>query len=124
MKRILAAVVLIVLVIGFYITGYLFVDSTCETAKELLSDCVMAYENEDDVNNRISKLENFWNKKESVLSIFINHGSIDEIELAIESLSVQSKYPKNQMFFEHSGNIKILLHQIMEDTKIGMHSIL
>ena len=124
MKRLIAAAVLIAFVIGIYITGYIFVDKTCNTAKTLLSDCVVAYKEQENIEQTITELKGFWGRKESLLSVFINHGSIDEIELSIESLLAQSKYKENPMFYEISSNLKILLHQIMEDTAIGMHSII
>ena len=124
MKRLIAAGVLIVLVIGIYISSYFYIDRVCEETEKLLNECVSAYNNNQKIETNITELENYWSSKEKVLSIILNHNSIDEIESAIESLSVHSKYPQNEMFYEYSSTINILLHQIMEDTVPSTHSIL
>lgn len=124
MKRLIAAVVLIILVTGIYISSYFYIDRVCEETEKLLNECVSAYNNNQKIETNITELENYWSNKEKVLSIILNHNSIDEIELAIESLSVHSKYPQNEMFYEYSSTIDILLHQIMEDTVPSAHSIL
>ena len=124
MRRLLAAAVLIVLVAVIYATGYFYIDNTCEKTDEILKECVIAYTNGENVELLTTKLENYWSKKERTLSIFMNHNDIDEVELAIENLTVHSKYKGNEMFYEYSSTIDILLHQIMEDTAFGMHSII
>ena len=124
MKRLIAAAVLFVLVTAIYFTGYLFINSTCKKTDTLLKECVTSYKNGENVNLYTTKLENFWESREKLLSVFMNHNDIDEIELAIESLTVHSKYKENEMFYEYSATIDMLLHQIMEDTAFGVHSIL
>lgn len=124
MKRLIAAVVLIISVAVIYSVGYFYIDATCEKTDTLLNECVSAYKEGENVNLYTVKLENYWSEKEKTLSVFMNHNSIDEIELAIENLAVHSRYKENEMFYEYSATIKILLHQIMEDTAFGMHSIL
>ena len=48
---------------------------------------------------------------------------IDEIELAISTLTVYAKEKDNILFYEYADTIEILLHQIVEETKITTHSI-
>lgn len=124
MKRLFVSGILFILVIVSYISGYFYIDNTCKEADSLLEECITAYRNGEDVEEYSDRLEEFWSNKESILSVFTNHASIDEIELAIYSLSVHSNYPDNAMFYEYSGTVKTLLHQIIEDTVPGMHSIL
>lgn len=124
MKRLIAAAVLTVLIIGIYLTGFFYINHTCEETKTLIEDCVSSYEKNDNTELYTQKLQNYWSGKERMLSVFTNHKVIDDIELAIESLSVHSKFPKNNMFYEYSSTLKTLLHQLMEDTVPSMHSIL
>ena len=124
MRRLIAAAVLIVFVIAIYLTGYLYIDATCEKAEKLVGDCVAAYEKNENIEFHTKKLEKYWSGKEKMLSVFTNHSVIDEIELTIESLSMHSKYPDNEMFYEYSSTLKILFHQLMEDTTPSAHSIL
>ena len=124
MKRLIAAAILIVFVIGTYVTSYFYIDNTCKKTNELLKNCVTAYEKGEDVKTHTKKLEIYWSSKENSLSVIMNHASMDEIELTIEALSVHGNYPQNEMFFEYSNTLSLLLHQLMEDTAFGMHSIL
>lgn len=124
MKRIIAAVVLIVFIVGIYLTGYFYIGFTCKETEKKIEACVAAYKEQEDIKRHITNLEKYWSSKEKLLSVFTNHAAIDEIELAIESLSVHSKYPDNEMFYEYSTTLKTYIHQIMEDTKPGMHSIM
>ena len=124
MKRLIAATVLTVIVLTTYISSYFYIDAVCEKTNRMLDSCIEAYKDENDVVAKTEKLRKYWGKKEKVLSIFINHDDIDKIEIEIESLSAHSKYPKNEMFYEHSNVISKLLHQIMEDTVPTTHSVL
>ena len=74
-------------------------------------------------NKKVEELEKFWGEKEKLLSVFANHSEIDEIELAIYSLKVYSETSDNEIFYEYSGTVKTLLHQLLEDTIPSVHSI-
>lgn len=124
MKRIIAAAALVVFIIGIYVTGYLYIDFTCKETEKLVEECIAAYERKEDIKSHTADLEKYWSSKEKLLSVFTNHAAIDEIELAIESLAVHSKYPDNEMFYEYSSTLKMYIHQMMEDTKPGVHSIM
>ena len=124
MKRIIAAAVLMVFIISSYLGGYFYIKKTCEDTEKIVKECVSAYEEQKNIKLYTTKLENYWSSKEKILSVVTNHNAIDEVEHAIESLTVHSKYPQNQMFYEYSSTLEILLHQIMEDTAFGMHSIM
>ena len=62
-------------------------------------------------------------EKEKILSFFVNHELIDKIELAISNLHLHSKFKENYMFYESCDTVKILLHQVIEDTKLTTHSV-
>lgn len=123
MKRLIAAGILFVLVITAYVYGYLYIENTCKTAKKFLKDCVSVYAKSDDATDKAEKLEQYWSSKENGLSIFANHSEIDEIELAISSLKIYSNTKENEIFYEYSGTVETLIHQLLEDTKPTIHSI-
>ena len=124
MKRLLAAVVLFCLILSAYLSGYFYIKQTCNQANELLSDCIKEYELKNSAVESAERLENFWQKKEKLLSVFANHTEIDEIELTISTLKVYSSTDDKVHFSEYSGNVKILLHQLHEDIIPSIHSIL
>lgn len=123
MKRLIAAGVLLIFLTTAYFTGYFYISKTCEEANKLLTECVLAYENNDNAEEKTKKMEEFWSKKEKTLSIFTNHSSIDNIELSIHSLLIYSSSSQKDLFREYSGRVKTQLHQLMEDTVPGAHSI-
>lgn len=123
MKRIIAAAILLVFVGAAYFSAYFYISKTCEQARDLLDTCVAEYSDKGNAKQAAENLENFWSEKESPLSIFANHQSIDDIELAIYTLLDYSDTEENEIFYEYSGTVKTLLHQLMEDTKPGIHSI-
>lgn len=123
MKRLIPAAILFVLVITAYITSLLYITNSCDKTKALLDISVTAYKENKTAQKEAKEIENFWNKKEPLLSVFVNHDRIDDIETAISLLNVYAKMPDNDLFYEYADNVKILIHQIMEDTKFTMHSI-
>ncbi|MBR7133151.1 MAG: DUF4363 family protein [Clostridia bacterium] len=123
MKRLIAATVLFILVITAYFTAYISIKNACEQANILLEDCVSAYDKNGNGKQEAEKLEKLWSEKENLLSFFANHQSIDDIELAIYTLLDYSDTNENEIFYEYSGTVKTLLHQLMEDTRPGIHSI-
>lgn len=123
MRRLIAAAALSVIIITSYFTGSYIINDACRKANEKLEEVVNVYETDKDATNKAKELEDYWSKKEKHLSFIANHSTIDDIELAISSLVVYSSTPDNKIFYEYSGNVKTLLHQLIEDTKASVHSI-
>ncbi len=123
MKRLIAAGILFVLVLAAYLTGHFYIKNTCDTAKELLNECISAYETQNEAGVQAENLKKYWAKKEKPLSFFVNHSEIDEIELAISTLKIYSVTESKELFSEYSGMVKTLLHQLVEDSVPNIHSI-
>lgn len=123
MKRLIAAGILFLFVISAYIYGYLYIDTACDTANKYLKKCISVYDKGENAEPTAEKLEKYWASKEKGLSFFANHADIDQIELAINSLKTYSNTKNNEIFYEYSGTVHTLLHQLMEDTTPNIHSI-
>ncbi len=123
MKRLIIAAILFVLVIATYLASLFYITNSCDTARAMVESAVKVYTEKETAEKDAKELENFWNKKEPLLSVFVNHDRIDDIETAISLMNVYAKIPKNDLFYEYADNVKVLIHQIMEDTKFTMHSI-
>ncbi len=123
MKRSIAAIILLIFVISAYLFNYNYIKRTCNTANQKLENCIEAYKNDEDATKKARELERYWSEKEAFLSFFANHEMIDEIELAISSITVYTDTQNNAIFYEYSGTVKTLLHQMLEDTRPSMHSI-
>lgn len=123
MKRLISAGILFIFVIAAYSVSLWYITDACKETKVLIEDCENAYKNGGDAYDKAEELKKLWDKKESTLSFFVTHDSIDEIELAISELCVYSKAEEENDFKERIENIKMLLHQISEDTSFSVHSI-
>ena len=123
MKRLIIAALLFVLVIATYLSSLYYITNSCDEAKNLLETSVLVYKTQKTAENEAQNLKKYWDKKEKLLSVFVNHDRIDDIEKAISLLNVYAKTKDNQLFYEYADNVKVLIHQIIEDTKFSMHSI-
>ena len=123
MKRLIIAAVLFVLVIITYLSSLYYINKSCKTARNLLDNSVTVYKSQHTAEPEAQKLEKYWDQKEKTLSVFVNHDRIDDIEKAISLLNVYAKSKDNELFYEYAENVKVLIHQIMEDTKVSMHSV-
>ena len=122
MKRLIAAGILLAAVITAYIMSFAYITKTCDETKELVLHCEDAY-NKGEAQKYAEELSNLWDEKESALSFFMNHNRIDDIELEISSLLLYSESKDEILFYEHIETLKMLLHQVKEDTRISIHSI-
>lgn len=123
MKRLIPAGVLLCFVIAVYLFSFNYINKSCNKTLNLLNETTETYKTGETAEKSAKKLKKYWDKEEIVLSLFINHNHIDDIEKAISSLNVYAKEKNNVIFYEYADEIKILLHQIIEDSKIGAHSI-
>lgn len=124
MKRLIAAGILLAFVAISYFSAKTYITHTCDGAKELLKDCIEAYDSGEGAEKQAKKLNDYWSHHEHPLSVFANHERIDEIELAISTLAVYSSTSEKEIFHEYSGTVETLLHQLLEDTLPSAHSIL
>lgn len=122
MKRLIAAGILLAAVIAAYVSSFMYITKTCDETKEIILRCEKAY-NEGEAYKYAEELNNLWDEKEKALSFFMNHDRIDDIELEISSLLLYSKTKEEILFYEHIETLKMLLHQVKEDTRISVHSI-
>jgi hypothetical protein len=123
MRRLIPASIIFALVILTYFFSTKYITKSCESTTKLLQKSVEAYKENHTAEKETEKIKKFWQKEEKTLSFFVNHEHIDEIELAISTLNVYAKEKDNVLFYEYADTIKVLLHQIVEETKITTHSI-
>lgn len=123
MKRVIIAAVLLAVCVISYFVSELYIDSVANKTRELLSECVSAYESGGDAGEKAEKLKKYWSDNENGLSFFVNHNMIDDVELTIEVLAEYSKTNEKEIFKEYSKTVEILIHQLLEDTSATIHSI-
>lgn len=124
MKRLIAAGVLIIVISIIHLSGNIYIKNVIKETDVLLQKCIEEYKNEQHPEKAAKQLKEYWGDREGYLSVFAHHDDIDKIELAIDTLSVYSKTENSEIFYEYSGTVKTLLHQLKEDNSLSMHSIL
>ena len=124
MKRLIAAAVIAAIVAVIHFTGNIYIKNVIKECNVQLETIVADYKKDISPKENAEKLRKYWGENEDFLSIFARHDNIDEIELAIDTLAVYSDTKDSEIFYEYSGTVKTLLHQLYEDNSFSMHSIL
>lgn len=124
MKRLIAAAIIAAIVAVIHFTGNIYIKNVIKECNVQLETIVADYKRDISPKENAEKLRKYWGEKEDFLSVFARHDNIDEIELAIDTLAVYSETKDSEIFYEYSGTVKCLLHQLYEDNSFSMHSIL
>lgn len=123
MKRIIPATIILLIIFLGYIGSYIYVNNICNTVNQKIENCIKEYEEIGNAKNDAFKLKKYWDKKEKILSFFVNHNMIDEVEMTISKINLYSEFENNYIFYDSCNTAQTLLHQIIEDTKISAHSV-
>lgn len=125
MKSVISALLIFIFIIITAVSSIIYVD---RTTKEMLQ---IVYKNEIYFSNsqwreadaEILKLEKLWNKKRSVLSVFINHTILTEVDTTVAKLKNATKMQENIDFFYESTNLALILLNINQQQKISIENI-
>ncbi len=123
MKRLIPAGILLLLVILSYALSLTYITKSCDKTKDLINQSIEIYSQNKTAENKTKEIKEYWQKEEKMLSFFVNHTHIDKIEQAISTLNIYAKEEDNVLFYEYADLIKVMLHQIEEETRITVHSI-
>ena len=124
MKRLIAAAVLTAIVAAIHFSGNVYIKKVIKESNNLVEICIEDYKKDISPKSHADELKKYWGDNEDYLSIFARHDNVDEIELAIDTLAVYAETKDSEIFYEYSGTVKTLLHQLYEDNSFSMHSIL
>ncbi len=123
MKRIIPAILILTIILASYFGSYIYINNVCDTVHKGIEECIKEYNEHGTAKADANWLKNYWDEKERVLSFFVNHAMIDEVEMSISNIKLHSGFKDNYMFYDSCDTAKTLLHQILEDTKISAHSV-
>ncbi len=125
MKRVIAAIVLILVVAGFCIFNVVYIENSYNDLKSDIDGIKESYSSEsvEAAQKKAAEFEEKWVKKEDNLSVFVNHDIIDELGVSISKLSIYAPF-NEELFLAECKEIEIGLLHMLNDTKINMHSLL
>ncbi|MEG2396269.1 MAG: DUF4363 family protein [Oscillospiraceae bacterium] len=116
MNRIITSIVLIGLSCFLAIFGYFNLKSICEDEIINVKEIITAIEETDDdkIKKAVENTTAFWNKKNKLMGIYINHSEMDEIQINIKSLDDLCKSKDYEELLEISYNSIYHLEHIGE----------
>lgn len=124
MKRIIAAGVLGVIIAVCCIANTVYIKRSygelTEDINLLKKEYSVSYES---AAEKAEKFEEKWVKKEALLSIFANHGIVDEIGVSISKLPIYARFKSDDMFLSECRSIELELTHMLKDTQITTHSV-
>ncbi len=125
MKRLVTAIILIIVITALCIGVNLLVSHEIKEVRQMVNQCRDYVEKKDSVQagKTADTLVKVWEKREAMLSPFINHEKIDEIALEIAGLAANIKAGNEAVLLRDAQTLLTLLHQLEEDEKINLHSI-
>ncbi len=125
MKRLITAIVLIIVITVLCIGLNILVARQVGEVRRMVNDCkeLMAKKDIAQAQKTADALVKLWERREALLSPFINHEKIDEITLAVTNLAANIKAGNEAVFLSDAEKILTLLHQLGEDERISLHSI-
>lgn len=114
MKRIIPAVIILIFTVSLCICSHTLVDRACDATQSDIND----YR-----NNSISgeKLDQLWQKRKEKMSLFVNHGFLDDVTIYIGQLTAYDN--QSSEHFDHTfKNIQTVLSMIKEEQQLAAHS--
>lgn len=114
MKRLIAAALLLLFIIGANVAGFKITDKYFEEMENRLSACENEYRNgnKKSAAEMAADLEDFWHESEKVLIIFLNRYSVDEIAETANRLRSFAKSGDDTMFYCEAAVCRYLLEDM------------
>ncbi len=121
MSRIIAAVILILLLTGLCISDRIVINHSYNSLNEYIIECENAVDSKD--NKEIAgKLKKEFETKEGLLSVYVNHDTLDEISESVARLETLAGVSRAD-YLSECASIKLKLEYIKKDSGINLHSI-
>ena len=122
MSRIIAAVVLVLLMLGFCISDRIVINNACEDLYEKTLECENSVVNGEKAKEAAKELNREFTDTEGLLSVYVNHDILDEIAESAARLEVLSGRSEVD-FLSECAFIKLKLEYIKKDSGVNLHSI-
>ena len=126
MKTFLISLLALFCLIGGILTYSAYLTRTEKgIVKEIseISDCVYNQKWKD-AENKTRKLIENWEKTEKILSMFNDHGDLDEITLAISDMKESVSNQDEEHSYKAIAEIKILLERLKKNEEFSIENVL
>lgn len=122
MRRIIAAAVILLFVVGVSLCGGFIINkNTNEIEKQISEIQKNAFT---DTKGKAEEFFYFWEEKREIMSIFVNHEEIDEIgKVAARMVSAERSHNSTDLF-EAANEILYIVRGLKEDETFSLYTLL
>lgn len=124
MKRLVAAIFLLVTVISLSITANILVSKSVKSFDKRLEKCEKACINEDwtEASLQAKALIKDWQKERKWLSIFVNRGLLDDITTSAAQLLPYGKAKSTDVYLGECAAFSELLESVRQEQTLSFES--
>ncbi|MBO5726634.1 MAG: DUF4363 family protein [Clostridia bacterium] len=125
MKRLIAAAILIIGLTALCISGIFVVSNAYENFYRDIKECQTEIKNENyDAARTLSEASaKRWRQKRGILSIFINHGTVEQIDESITQLTSFANKENTAHFMAECEILKLNLLEMKEYCSVSLHTL-
>lgn len=125
MKRLIAAIVLIITLAALCTVSIIFVGNSYDNFSNDIEKCKIEIENKNyDAAKKLSfDTAKSWRQKRGALSIFINHGTVEQIDESITQLASFANKENEAHFLAECEIIKLNLLEMKEYCSVSLHTL-
>lgn len=126
MKRMILAILLLVLCFAFCISSYFTLDKRTQEIIALLESASadIMENNTEQAEIKIKKCEDKWNENQNLFSVFLNHKMLENLSISVPSLLPLMKKSERDIALEKIEESINGLKAIMDEQKIKIGNIL
>ncbi len=125
MKRLIAAAVVVVCLIVLCTVGIMSVEAACKQMEKDINNCVSHIKSDDfkSAMGDSQTIEREWEGKRGIMSVFINHQTIEEIDSSVTQLSSFANKDNKAHFLAECELIKLYLTEMREYCSVSLHTL-
>lgn len=122
MRRIIAAAVILLFVVGVSICGGFIINKNADEIEKQISEIQKTAFT--DTNGKVEEFFCFWEEKREIMSIFVNHEVIDEIGKVAAKMVSAERAKNSDDLFEAANEILYIIRGLREDEKFSLYTLL
>lgn len=118
MKRLIVALIMILIIIGLTTTSAVIIDKYCDSLLKLISKSEEAFRDGKSTDVYLDDIEDIWENAEPLLYVFTNHESIEEIGVSISMVRAGDE----EDFLRESAQLKEKVSHLLISEKLSLRS--
>lgn len=125
MRRLIAAGIIALLVVGICITHHLTIKNSIEVLQSHTEAYANALEKKDttSLQNTSARLTEDWKRHRQFLSLFVNHTMIEELDVSVENLYSYTEIENFELAFVELGALRKRIKKMETDASIHLESV-